>query len=165
MMANEQMGFEDLVYIGQDTGTGSYISVIVADRSSGLLIPGAAVAVSYNGNTYGANTTSEGKALVLTGAPPNTPLNVTVTYPGYAPTVVSLATVSDANTPPTGVVMDKGAAPVAMATPGAKPMVGPGGKALVSAPAIPTWWIYVGLGAIGIVGLIVIVAMNKRAAA
>lgn len=164
MMANEQMGFEDLMDIGQDTGTGSYVSVVVADRASGMLIPGAAVAVTYAGNTYGANAApGTGKALVLTGAPPGSSLVATITYPGYNPAVVPVSSSSDSNVYPTPVVMDKAGVGVPFAMPGAKVPVG--GKALTATtamPQIPNWWIYAGLGALGLIGVIVIIAINKK---
>jgi hypothetical protein len=154
MITHEHAGLD----LGQDTTTSSYASVVIADRTSGMAIPGVAASAKYNFLNYGANSDNNGQALILLNAPAGTNVPVTLNYPGYNPVVVQVLTSADPNVPPTPVVMDKGAA--------AKPIMptmpaGTQPKALISSP-LPNWWIYVGLGAVGLIGLIVIVAINKK---
>ena len=151
MITHEHAGLE----LGQ--ATSSYASVVVADRTSGMAIPGVAATAKYNFLPFGANTNDTGTAIILTPAPEGTKVPVTLNYPGYNPTTVTVVTSTNMNVPPTPVVMDKAGAPM----PTVMPTAMPGGKALVSTP-LPTWWIWVGLGAVGLIGLIVIVAVNKK---
>lgn len=152
MITHEAAGLD----LGQ--ATSSYASVVVADRTSGMAIPGVAATAKYNFLPFGANTNDTGTAIILTPAPEGTKVPVTLNYPGYNPTTVTVVTSTNMNVPPTPVVMDKaGSAPM----PTIMPTAMPGAKALVSSP-LPNWWIYAGLAAVGVVGLIVIVAVNRK---
>jgi hypothetical protein len=140
--------------------TSSYASVVVADRTSGMAIPGVAATAKYNFLPFGANTNDTGTAIILTAAPEGSKVPVTLNYPGYNPVTVMVVTSADMNVPPTPVVMDKAGMAMPAMTPAAFPGAKPG-AALVSSK-LPNWWIYVGLGAVGVIGLIVIVAVNKK---